>query len=212
MDKYYPIMLDLCGKKCVVIGGGKVAQRKVLSLLRCGAKVKVISPECTNKLKELQIEGKIELIKRPYIFGDVKGSFLAFIATDQEKVNKSSLEEAKAEGILVNVIDNPCECDFVVPSVIKRGDLQITISTNGKSPMLSKKIRQELEETFGEEYREYISILGDLRELVLREIDDIRIRRKVFETVVYSDLLEKYKNREIKDIRKAIMELYENYR
>ncbi|MCT4617792.1 MAG: bifunctional precorrin-2 dehydrogenase/sirohydrochlorin ferrochelatase [Marinisporobacter sp.] len=212
MDKYYPIMLDLCGKKCVVIGGGKVAQRKVLSLLKCGAKVKVISPKCTNKLKELQIEGKIELIKRPYIFGDIKGSFLAFIATDQEKVNKASLEEAKVQGVLVNVIDNPYECDFVVPSVIRRGDLQITISTNGKSPMLSKKIRQELEETFGEEYREYISILGDLRELVLREIDDIRIRRKVFETVVYSDLLEKYKNREIKDIRKAIMELYENYR
>jgi precorrin-2 dehydrogenase/sirohydrochlorin ferrochelatase len=205
-------MLDLCGKKCVVIGGGKVAQRKVLSLLKCGAKVKVISPKCTNKLKELQIEGKIELIKRPYIFGDIKGSFLAFIATDQEKVNKASLEEAKVQGVLVNVIDNPYECDFVVPSVIRRGDLQITISTNGKSPMLSKKIRQELEETFGEEYREYISILGDLRELVLREIDDIRIRRKVFETVVYSDLLEKYKNREIKDIRKAIMELYENYR
>jgi precorrin-2 dehydrogenase/sirohydrochlorin ferrochelatase len=203
-------MLDLCGKKCVVIGGGKVAQRKVLSLLRCGAKVKVISPKCTDKLKKLQIEGKIELIKRPYTFGDIKGSFLAFIATDQEKVNKASLKEAKAEGAFVNVIDNPYECDFVVPSVIKRGDLQITVSTNGKSPMLSKKIREELEETFGEEYREYIHALGNLRELVLEEIDDIHIRRKVFKTIVYSDLLEKYKNRDIKEIRNAVMELYEN--
>ncbi|QZY57359.1 precorrin-2 dehydrogenase/sirohydrochlorin ferrochelatase family protein [Crassaminicella profunda] len=210
MDKYYPIMLDVCEKKCIVIGGGKVAERKVISLLTCGAKVKVISLKHTNRLKELQLEKKIELIERSYTVGDIKGNFLAFIATNQGKVNEICIEEARNEGVLVNVIDNPCECDFVVPSVIRRGDLQVTISTNGKSPMLSKKIREELEEIFGEEYTEFISALGDLRKIALKEIDDIHIRRNIFKRIVYSDLLKRYKDGEIKDIQKSVMKLYQN--
>ncbi|QEK11821.1 hypothetical protein FQB35_05250 [Crassaminicella thermophila] len=99
-------------------------------------------------------------------------------------------------------------CNFIVPASVKRGDLHITVSTNGKSPMLSKKIKEDLEETFGEEYIEYINALGDLRKLVLEEIDDIKIRKKVFQKFIYNDLLNQYKRGEIEDIKKALNELY----
>ncbi|QXM05658.1 precorrin-2 dehydrogenase/sirohydrochlorin ferrochelatase family protein [Crassaminicella indica] len=210
MDKYYPIMLNIFGKNCVVIGGGKVAERKVLALLECGAKVKVISPNSTTRLKELQREKHIELIEREYRFGDIKGSFLAFIATDQRKVNKSCLEEARNEGILVNVIDKAEFCDFTVPSVIRRGDLHVTVSTNGKSPMLSKKIREELEEIFGEEYAAFINALGALRKIVLKDIEEVYIRRNIFERIVYSDVLKRYKAGEINNIKEAVLNLYDD--
>lgn len=208
MVKYYPVMIDISNKSCVVIGGGKVAERKVLSLLRHDAKVTVISPNITEKLKELQGKDKIKWMKRAYQWGDLHGYYLVYIATDNKKINERCLEEAREENVLVNVVDQPAKCNFIVPASIRRGDLHITVSTNGKSPMLSKKIREDLEETFGEEYVEYIKALGDLRKIVLKEIDDVEIRKKVFQQCIYSDLLKQYKSGEIKDIKKALMALY----
>lgn len=211
MGKYYPMMLDICDKSIVVIGGGSVAERKVISLIEYGAKVTVISPNVTETLEKLQREIKINIIKRNYRYGDIKGNFLTYAATDNPKVNEACLMEAREAKVLINVVDQPNMCSFSVPASVKRGDLTITISTNGKSPMLSRKIRKELENIFGDEYEAFINALGDLRKTALKEIDDINIRKALFENIVYSNLIGRYKSGEIKNIKEVVMKLYDDY-
>jgi precorrin-2 dehydrogenase/sirohydrochlorin ferrochelatase len=161
--KYYPVNLNLRGKKCVVIGGGRVAERRVLGLIECGAKVAVISPRLTPKLRELSKKNKIRYIERPYRPRDLKGAHLAVASTDNQGVNRRVYREAKRLGILVNVVSAPLLSDFTAPSVVRRGDLMITISTAGKSPGLSRRLRMDLEKIFGEEYEVFTEILGRVR-------------------------------------------------
>ncbi len=208
MTDYYPIMLDINGKKCLVIGGGEVAERKVLSLLQYGAQVLVISPEVTETLYNLQKQGEIELIERPYKQGDIKNVFLVYVATNEPFVNEACLQEARRENILINVVDQPLMCDFIVPATIKKGDLSVAISTNGKSPMLSRRIREEIEGLLRNTSEEYINVLGDLRKIVLKEIKDPYTRKRIFEKIVYSDLSDSIKNNE-ENIRKIIFDIYE---
>jgi precorrin-2 dehydrogenase/sirohydrochlorin ferrochelatase len=210
MKKYYPIMLDIDGKPCVVIGGGKVAQRKVESLLDCGGVVTVIAPEMTDELRNLGQNGKIMMIFREYRTGDLKDFDLAYVATDNHQVNESCLKEARQEKVLLNVVDQPAMCDFIVPASIQRGDLTITVSTNGKSPMLSKKIREDLECIYGEEYTIFLEVMGELRQLVLIEWENIHHRREFFEKIVYSDVLDRYKKGEIQDLKQYILKAYFN--
>ncbi|MDF2546281.1 MAG: hypothetical protein K0R93_1179 [Anaerosolibacter sp.] len=208
MKKYYPIMLDIDGKPCVVIGGGKVAQRKVESLLDCGGVVTVIAPEMTDELRNLGQNGKIMTIFREYRSGDLKDFDLAYVATDNHQVNESCLKEARQEKVLLNVVDQPAMCEFIVPASVQRGDLTITVSTNGKSPMLSKKIREDLESVYGEEYTVFLEVMGELRQLVLREWENIHHRREFFEKIVYSDVLDRYRKGEIQDLKQYILETY----
>ena len=139
--EYYPIFMDIKGKPCVVIGGGRVAERKVLSLLNAGAKVCVVSPRLTDGIKKLVRERRVKVIKRAYKQGDIDSAFLAYSATDKREINREIFKEAKGKGILLNVVDVPDMCNFIVPSVVERGDLLIAISTSGKSPALAKRIR-----------------------------------------------------------------------
>jgi len=150
--KYYPINLNISGRKCIVIGGGNVAERKILSLLECGADVTVISPSLTKNIKRLVDEYRINFIKRNYKKGDLKGAFIVVAATNDSKVNKEVAKEAKKKKVMINVVDSPKLCDFISPSVIRRGDLVISISTGGKFPAFSKKIRIMLEKIIGKEY------------------------------------------------------------
>jgi precorrin-2 dehydrogenase/sirohydrochlorin ferrochelatase len=145
---YYPLFLDIEGKKCVVIGGGEVATRKVKALLTCRADVVVISPEIEDELKRLNISW----IKREYRYGDLDGAQIVISATDSPEVNKKVSEEAREKNILVNVVDNPKLCNFLVPSTLRRGELCIAISTSGRAPSLAKAIRIRLEKIFGPEY------------------------------------------------------------
>ncbi|KXG78904.1 precorrin-2 dehydrogenase/sirohydrochlorin ferrochelatase family protein [Thermotalea metallivorans] len=206
MKKYYPIMLDIEGKPCAVIGGGKVAERKVRSLLDCGAKVTVVSPQLTAGIKKLADENLVRVLEREYRWGDLKDHDLVYVATDDPEVNALCLREARQEEILINVVDKPDMCDFIVPAAIQRGDLTITVSTNGKSPMLSRKIREELEKMYGEEYAVFLEVMGDLRKMILSEWKDIRHRRAVFEKIVYGDVFDRYKNGEIQDLKKFIID------
>ncbi len=208
MDKYYPIMIRIERKLCTVVGGGKVAERKIISLIDHGARVKVISPSCTNKISEFYHSGIIEFINREYEYGDLDGSFLAYITTDVKRVNDMCISECKEKEILVNIADNPEKCDFVVPSTIKRGDLTINISTMGKSPTLSKKIRKEIEEIYPEAYSEYVDILGEIREKVKEEIKDIKKRREIFYELVYSNVLEDYMSGKGSNIKDSIYSIY----
>jgi siroheme synthase-like protein len=160
---YYPLFLDITDKRCVVVGGGAVALRKVNMLLDHGAKVQVISPEICADLEGLADQGIIMTQGREYQTGDLEGAFVAIAATNNNHTNEQVANEAVAQGVLINVVDVPQLSNFIVPSYIRRGDLTVAISTNGKSPALSRKIRTELEKTFGEEYAQLTSVVEEVR-------------------------------------------------
>jgi precorrin-2 dehydrogenase/sirohydrochlorin ferrochelatase len=205
MTKYYPIMLNIEGKKCVIVGGGNVAFRKIRSLFAYGAEITVISPDFTEEIKKLT---NIERISRDYEFGDLKGAYLAFGATDDKNTNKQVYNEAKLEGIPVNIADNPELCGFMVPSKVERGDLTIAISTNGKIPALSKKIRLELEEQYGSHYAEFLDLIADIRRSSLEKIDEENKRKELLEKLIYSDLLDKLKQGKTDEVKRKINEIF----
>jgi siroheme synthase-like protein len=144
----YPIFLDLSGRRCVVVGGGEVANRKARKLLQAKAEVVVISPEVRPELESVAAE----VHRRPYEEGDLEGAYLAFAATDAREVNAAVAREAARRSVPVNVADRPSEGDFAVPSLVRRGRLQIAVSTGGASPTLARGIKGELEGLFGPEW------------------------------------------------------------
>jgi len=170
--KSYPInLVRLEERRCIVVGGGEVAFRKVESLLDAGAReVVVISPRLGDGLAQLQRRGRIQHLARGYRAGDLKGAFLAIATTDDPEVNEAISEEAEAGGILVNVADDPDHCNFIVPSTLRRGDLVIGLSTGGQSPALAANLRRQLERTFGSEYAAFLELAGNLRGRVAREL------------------------------------------
>jgi len=164
---YYPVSLDLEGRSCIVVGGGKVAERKAKGLLSCGAVVRVVSPELTKHLITLYNEKVLAWTKRKYQEGDLVKAFLVIAATDDLEVQRRAYQEAERRGILINVADVPQKCNFILPATVRRGDFTISVSTAGKSPALAKYLRRELEKRFGPEYKILVDILGVLRRSVL---------------------------------------------
>ena len=160
---YYPIFLNLQGKKCVVVGGGHVALRKVEMLLESGADVTVVSPTLDPGLAQLAKRKTIHPIQRNYKSGDLKGAAIVIAATDIKKTNRKVAEEAKKVKALVNVVDDPEPSDFIVPSFFRKGDLTVAVSTGGQSPALARKVRTKLEETLGNECALLVSLIGDVR-------------------------------------------------
>lgn len=160
---YYPVFLDLDEKRCVVVGGGMVALRKVNMLLDHDARVDVISPDLCAEMSRLDREGKIKALVREYEDGDLEGAFLVVAATNDSMINQRVAREANARGILVNVVDVPKLCSFIVPSYLRRGDITIAVSTSGKSPALARKIRSMLEKQFGEKYAQLVEVVEEVR-------------------------------------------------
>ena len=160
---YYPIFLNIQGKKCVVVGGGHVAFRKVRMLLDSGADVTVISPTLHPDFAPLVEKKAIHLIQRNYRSGDLKGAILVFAATDVKKTNHRVAEDAMKAGRLVNVVDDPGPSDFIIPSFFRRENLIIAVSTEGVSPALARKIRTKLEESIGKEYASLVALIGEVR-------------------------------------------------
>lgn len=144
----YPIFLDLSGRRCVVVGGGAVANRKARKLLQARAEVVVISPQIQPEIESMAVEVR----RRPYEEGDLEGAYLAFTATDSRKVNSEVAREARERGVFINVADKPTEGSFALPSTLRRGGLQVAVSTGGASPTLARSIREELEKQFGPEW------------------------------------------------------------
>lgn len=159
--RYYPVFLNLKGRRCVVVGGGRVSERKVAGLLNAGAHVVVISPRLTGALEGLKSEGLIEHIDRQYIKGDLKGAFIAIAATSDPAVNHTIAEDAG--DIPLNVVDTPQHCSFIVPSVISRGELTVAVSTSGISPALSRTIREEIEGLYGGDLKHLLEFLSSIR-------------------------------------------------
>jgi len=163
MNDFYPILLSLNNKKVCVIGGGKVSERKVIKLIPTGAEIHVVSPEITQELMDLSDLRKIIYHKKHYEKKDIKEAWLVFAATNNTDVNNKILKDSEREKCFCNVVDSPEECTFIVPSVIKKGDLTIAISTGGNMPAITKKIRERLEIEFPENYGIYLKFLGQLR-------------------------------------------------
>jgi precorrin-2 dehydrogenase / sirohydrochlorin ferrochelatase len=155
----YPVFLDLKDRRCVLVGGGRVSLRKARRLAGSGARVVVVAPEVLPELREVAAE----VHQREYRSGDLTGAALAFAAADDRAVNAAVAEEARRLGVPVNVADEPEEGDFAVPAVLRRGELQVAVSTGGASPVLARRIREELEERFGPEWEALVRELGEAR-------------------------------------------------
>ena len=156
----YPLFMDVSGSRCVVVGGGGVASRKVRGLLESGARVVVVSPEVSPEVEAMDVT----IERRPYRPGDLAGAALAFAATDRREVNAAVTREARENGIPVNVADRPAEGDFALPSVLRRGGLQVAVSTGGASPTLARRVRDALEPSFAAEWAGIVARFRTARE------------------------------------------------
>jgi len=182
----YPIFLGLEGRRALVVGGGKVALRKAEALARAGAEVRVVAPELAPQLRR---DGRLECIGEPYAARHMKGMFLAVAAADDEAVNARVAADARAAGVLVNVVDRPALCDFIVPSVADRGRLLIAISTGGAAPSLARKTRERLEKEFGPEYARLLDALAEVRDRYKASGLPEAARRRLFERLTEEDIL-----------------------
>ncbi len=212
MPGRYFISLDLAGKECLVVGGGQVAERKVRSLLECGARVKVVSPEISSGLKDMFEEGKIAYRRGFYNTSDLEGVFLVIGSTDREEVNRRVASDCSVHGIIVNIVDDPAISSFLVPSILRRGALTIAVSTDGKSPLLARKIREELEEVYGSQYGEFLDMLGDMREEIISSIPNSRDRKDVFENMVDDKILKLVREGRMDMVKERILNAYRSGR
>ena len=160
---FFPIYLEITGRRCLVIGGGAVAERKIANLLEAGAEVTVISPDASENVARWSRNNTIQLEARCYQNGDLDGYELAFVATDDDRVNASVYQEGKSRGVWVNAADDPAHCDFILPSVLRRGDLTVAVSSGGQSPALARTIREELEIYFSREYEQLAQLAAETR-------------------------------------------------
>ena len=196
MKAYYPMFVDLNHRSCVLIGGGKVAERKVEKLLESGANVTVISPNMTKAIEQWEREGRLTSYLRQFQTGDLIGYFLVIIATDSIELNQKVYKEVNHQTQLVNIVDAPELCTFIVPSMVRRGHLRIAISTQGASPGLAKKIRQDLSEQFGQEYEEYTYFLAEMREWILRQELDTETRQGYFARLLEDQVFQRIQHGE----------------
>jgi len=204
--RYYPINLDIQNRKCLVVGGGAVGTRKVATLIECGAAVTVVSPDVTPKLQDLSNNGTVSLEKRAFRSSDLDGAFLVIGATDDEVLNRTIHLEAEDRGILCNIADRPEVCNFILPSIVKRGDLTISISTSGKSPAFAKKLRKDLEMEFGEEYAEFLQLMGAIRQKLLSEKHEPEAHKHLFETLINRGLVDMVKHRRTDEMNSLLLE------
>jgi len=184
---YYPIFLNLRGKKCVVVGGGKVALRKVTTLLDCGADITVISPKPHAEISKLFKNKAIRLVRRNYERGDLRRAALSIAATHMKKINRKVAEESKKNGTPVNVVDDAELSDFIIPSSFRRGDLSVAVSTSGMSPALAKKIRAKLEKKIGIEYAYLLSLIAEIRSEIKKK--GLRVSAKTWQESLDLDSL-----------------------
>ena len=186
--RYYPIHLDIQNTNCLVVGGGSVGTRKVITLLNCGARVTVVSPDISEQLRKLAVSPALTLQQRPYQTGDLADMFLVIGATDDETLNRQISRDAQQRSTLCNIADRPEICNFILPSIVQREDLVITISTSGRSPALAKKLRKSLEARFGEEYGVLLRLMGAIRKKLLNQSHEPEAHKPLFERLINSDL------------------------
>jgi len=208
--RYYPVNLDVQNRNCLVVGGGAVATRKVMALIKCDARVTVVSPDVGNDLSKLARDGAIILKTRGYRRSDVNHMFLIVGATDDKDLNRQIFKEAEALGKLCNIADQPEACNFILPSVVHQGDLVIAISTSGKSPAFAKQLRKDLEKKFGKEYADFLQLMGAVREKLLAAEHAPETHKEKFEDLIHKGLIDLIKNRQTEAIDALLREILGN--
>jgi len=202
ISPYYPVFVNIQDRKCLVVGGGNVALRKVQSLLEHGANVEVVSPTLCPELSQMAGEGAIQALQRGYRAEDLQDALLAVAATDDAEINESVAAQARQRGVLVNVVDDPQHSDFIVPSYFSRGDVIVAVSTSGTSPALARKIRTRLEKDFGTEYAQLALLAKEVRSEMRRQ--GVSVSSDAWQEVLDLDplveLLKYGKRREAKEI------------
>jgi len=201
--KYYPVFWDVQDKKCVVVGGGEVALRKVERLLDCGAQVSIVSPKLLAELTSLKAENAIEHIAADYDIAYLAGAALIIGATDDEKTNAAISADARSLGIPVNIVDDPQKCDFILPSIVERGDLTIAIGTGGKSPALARYLREKIEDKYGIEYEILLNILGSLR----AKMKESGKGKAWFESLLNAGILNLIREKKWPEVKKTVKEI-----
>ena len=203
----YPVFLDIRGRKCVVVGGGSVGERKARGLLAASARVLVIGPDPSPDLSQLAESGQLDLVVREYRAGDLDGAFLAFAATNRHEVNQAVAQEAKDLGVPLNLAAGSGDGDFVVPSLLRRGEMNVAVSTGGGSPAYARLIRERLEDLFGPEHADMVSLLDRLRPRVKALFpDDEARRRAVWDRLVTWETVELVRRGEWDRIEQKVAE------
>jgi len=187
---YYPAILDIAGRTALVVGGGHVGEGKIAGLLAGGARVRVVSITATDTVRQWADEGRIELHLRAYDSSDLDGAFLVIAATEHNPTNVRVFEDAEARQMLCNVVDVTHLCNFILPSIVRRGDLAIAVSTGGASPAMARRIRLSLEQCYGDEYAVAMELLGSLRTELKERYPAPQDRKVLFERMVYSDFMD----------------------
>ena len=187
---FYPMFVDLEGRRCLVVGGGPVATEKVEKLVDHGAVVRLVTPEATPELVAMVASGAIaEHRARAYRPEDLEGCFLVIAATNLDAINRMIWQDAEARNMVCNVVDVPPLCNFIVPSIVRRGELALAVSTGGASPVVAKHIRRHLDETFGPEWEGLVSLLRDVRDELKVRYRDMPSRRDAVERLMETDIV-----------------------
>ncbi|RJP79076.1 MAG: bifunctional precorrin-2 dehydrogenase/sirohydrochlorin ferrochelatase [Desulfobacteraceae bacterium] len=206
--KYYPVNLNIRDRKCLVVGGGTVGTRKVATLVTCGAKVTVVSPVISSALSDLAAKGVIRVYQREFCPSDLNDIFLVIGATSNEELNRRISEDAEQRNLLCNIADVPKACNFILPAVIARGDLIIAISTSGNSPAFAKKLREKLENQFGEEYGYLLHLMGAVRKKLLAHKHEPEAHKHLFENILDAGLLDMIREERIEDINALLLKTF----
>ena len=205
--KFYPVCLDISNKKCVVVGGGDVAERKVVRLLECGARVVLVGKTMTPGLREMKDGGNMEHVPADYREEHIEDAFLVIGATDRDDVNQRIYRDSRDRGILVNIVDEPARCNFIVPAVFHREDLLVAVSTGGKSPALAGRLRADMEKEYGPEYGILLDIMGNLRERIIARGGTSAENKRIFESVLDSDILRHIREEKWDRVREIVRDL-----
>jgi len=188
----FPVFLKLMDRPCLVVGAGRAGEPKIASLLAAEAAVRVVAPEATEAVMQWARTGRLNWQPRCFEPADLDGKFLVVVATPWCELNDSIYREAQQRGVLCNVVDDPPRCDFYYPAVVNRGELQIAISTNGRSPALAQRLRQELEQQFGPEYEAWLEALGQKRQDLFALAIDSEERRRLLHNLVTHERFEEF--------------------
>ena len=207
---FYPIYLNLTGKRVLVVGGGEVAERKIESLLGTGAIIRVVSPDVTDQISNLAVEKRIDIERRAYKNGDCAGAVIVLCATDDAEMNRTVFNDAHSAGALVNSADQPALCDFIMPAVVRRGEVAIAISTGGTSPGLAARLRQKIGRLIGPEYGLLTQLLSKARPYIRQRIPEEADRKALQYRILDSDIMMYLKENDIAGAERRLREIIES--